>query len=225
MAAAAAVGGVVVWAALPQPPVADDSRHVAIGSDVTLDVSRNAAFDVLASSGDTTRQVILLSGSLRAKVGKQQEGSRFAVITPHVRVVVVGTRFSVEVLPERTLVDVTEGRVRVEPAQGESVEVASGEQLLSTDPRLARAAPSLASGGSPSTTCDASPEGPSRLECYRQMARGEGLAAENAVYLLGLAAEKSGDVDGALDRFGELARRFPSGALGPEAGLASCGYW
>ena len=227
--AAAAAVVLCVW--LLRPPPAPPAMHaLALDSDVQLLTSQEAALDVLTPSrqegaSGVTRQVVLLAGWLQAKVDKQAPGNRFAVLTPHLRVLVVGTRFTVEVGEEHTVVSVAMGRVRVESARGQAIELAAGQTARSDDPRLVGssvAPPPTPSVAPPAfSTCDALSGESERIACYSRFAQGSGLAAENALFLLGLSAEKQGDVDGALAHWNELARRFPDGALAPETELSS----
>jgi TolA-binding protein len=187
-------------------------------ADVQLVSSPSALYEELTAPtpGESPRQVVLWAGRLDAAVEKQPPGRQFAIITPHLRVVVVGTRFSVEVEGDWTRVTVQQGRVRVESVS-QRLELGPGESVRSDDPRFAAAAPPAEAR----STCEAVAEGPARLACYERLSRGEGLAAENALFLLGLAAERQRDPTAALERWKSLCDRFPDGVLVPEAQLAS----
>ncbi len=66
----------------------------------------------------------------RVEIQADHRAKALTFTTPHVKVEVVGTRFSLEVLPAATVVAVSEGRVKV--AVGEQVrEVAAGEAVRS----------------------------------------------------------------------------------------------
>lgn len=85
------------------------------GSTVTLDPgSRLRHLDNMRSGRGSLRRDVYLSGSGDFYVRHLGEVP-FSVITPHARIVVVGTRFRIEAAGGHTIVRVVEGRVTVEP--------------------------------------------------------------------------------------------------------------
>lgn len=156
-----------------------------------------------------TYRVRLEHGQLAAAVGPRGADEPLAVETPQLAVIVVGTRFSVEVSDDLTSVAVTEGRVRVERG-ARAVFLSAGEAIRSDDPRLADAAPAPCPGSLDD-----------RRACLRRRADGQGLPAENALLALGLLERGPGaDRERALALFREYQRRFPTGVLAPEVALA-----
>jgi TolA-binding protein/ferric-dicitrate binding protein FerR (iron transport regulator) len=121
----------------------------------------------VAAAGET--RLYLDAGSIQANIVHHTDGSRFVVVTPDVRVIDVGTQFTVRVVPGGgTRVDVSEGEVRVEGLAGTgsgtgatgAVEVRGGEHLESSDPRLATAplvAPKGPAGLAPTLVASAPP--------------------------------------------------------------------
>ncbi|MEZ4470881.1 MAG: FecR domain-containing protein [bacterium] len=166
----------------------------------------DAAFRVASEARDRT-VVELSAGTATFAVEPLPPGGIFAVETPHGRVEVVGTRFSVTVEDRCTRVDVAEGKVRVRreadaflvPA-GESRTICKGS--LSGEEALRAALGDLAAGRAEA--------GRQRLEGYLA-AEPRGLFAEDALFHLALLARREGDeaaTRAAVDRF--LAR-FPTG--------------
>lgn len=77
------------------------------------------------------RRVFLVQGSLRAAVAKQVPGRAMVVATPHSETAVLGTEFTVSVLPEATRLEVWEGRVRfTRLPERDSIEVGSGSAAV-----------------------------------------------------------------------------------------------
>jgi hypothetical protein len=161
-------------------------------------------------------RIRLERGRMLAHVAPRAPDEPFAIATPHLDVVVVGTRFSVTVEGAVTTVAVEHGRVRVERA-GHSVLLDAGQTLRSDDPRLAPA-PTLAPPSEPA--CSTSGDQSQRRECLARAARGDGLRAQNALLALGLLERQLGDHAAALGRFREHERRHPRSVLAPEVALA-----
>jgi hypothetical protein len=144
------------------------------------------------------------------------------VVTPHVSVVVIGTRFGVNVEDETTTVTVTEGHVRVE-AKGGLMVIGPGESIRSDDRRLQPGATSRATDAQAVApgSCAELATLEARRACLVQRANGSGLLAENALYALALLERDEGhDIAAALERLREYNARFPRGALAPEVALA-----
>jgi hypothetical protein len=168
---------------------------------------------------------------MRAQVDPQDPRRPFAVETPHFRIVVVGTRFDVLVECDASSVSVLEGRVRVE-RNGVEVLLGAGESIRSDDYRFGQALPpspqprpkveKARSSRLPSTrVCAREPELESRMHCLERLAAGGGMAAESALYMLGLLARDArAEPRTAIDYWLRHKRRFPAGALAPEAAFA-----
>jgi ferric-dicitrate binding protein FerR (iron transport regulator) len=80
----------------------------------------------LARADATERRVQLNSGTALFDVEPLHQGEAFVVVTPHARVRVHGTVFSVEVSRERTAVRVYQGVVSVNRASSESMSLRAG---------------------------------------------------------------------------------------------------
>ncbi len=212
------------------------------------------------------RRLRLGRGELRAFVQRQSPERPVVLQSPHLRIVVLGTRFDLNVDRVETSVELIEGTVRVESALGQ-VMLYSGERILSSDARLnpipsarrdfaesALPAPGLAAPSPDPRThphparagvgraarpsrqqlalapapaparvadCEQLADSDEREECLARLSQGEGFAAQNALYSLGIRqlAQGAGGEPRALGYFTELSRRFPSGVLAPEAYL------
>lgn len=97
------------------------------GTEVALADGARCAW---ALAGDAKR-IELQSGTLSASVASQPADAPFAVITPHARATVLGTRFTLAVEDARSRLAVDHGRVRVAPPGGAAVEVAAGHSWRS----------------------------------------------------------------------------------------------
>ena len=93
-----------------------------------------------ASNG---KRVTIEGGLLMASVARQTEGNPLIISTPQAEVMVVGTRFRLEVTANLTRLDVLEGKVRiVRYSDAARVDVAGGEFVIvnSRDPLSVRRA-------------------------------------------------------------------------------------
>ena len=98
------------------------------GSHFTLNGSAEAVFS--EASG---KQVTLKRGKVTAFVAKQLPGRPLQVRTPTANVEVLGTAFSLDVVPQRTSLSVAEGRVRLRRlVDGREVEVAAEQQVAAS---------------------------------------------------------------------------------------------
>ncbi len=144
-----------------------------------------------------------VTGLPRTEVGARAE----VLSTPHGSVTWRDARFLLDVTPERTLLVVQEGEVVWRGAAGERT-LHAGAELRA--PPLVQALP-------PSSDCPASPL-TSRIGCLESLARGEGLAAENALFELAwLELHERAAPDAALTRWESYLARFPEGTLESEA--------
>jgi hypothetical protein len=224
--------------------------RVDIAEVGVVEISPRASFDLREL--DTECQLHIAGGILRAQIHRQDLQHPVVVVTPHIRVVVVGTRFDVHVSPDSSEVQVLQGQVRVESVSG-SATVSAGESIRGDDPRLkpppaaplsssvwlraGPASPELsassraravrpeprAMGASPpeETDCRRVVSFDQQKSCYLRQARGDGLAAQNALYELGLLVrDVESSPEQALKYFGQYQERFPNGVLAPEVALA-----
>jgi hypothetical protein len=121
-----------------EPVIRHAERLVSLGNrgelvlDADADVQLPTPFDPTARRPLSIR---LDRGSVRASVAARAPEEPFSIVTPHVSVVVVGTRFTVSVEATRTTVSVEEGRVRVDQA-GHTVLLDAGQSIRSNDARF-----------------------------------------------------------------------------------------
>jgi len=210
-------------------------RQVDLGSVGKLSLSASASVRLPASApalGDPY-SVNLESGELCAAIAHRdtEKQGPFVVEASSLRVVVVGTRFCVSAgdTPESSWVSVEDGRVRVE-RDGRSATVSAGEVLQGGDPAL-RAPPSVpraavaptpgVSSSRKAGTCAATDPLPVRRRCLWRLAGGDDLAAQNALYMLGLLArDEERDGLAALSIWQTYRKRFSHGAMTAEIDLA-----
>lgn len=131
-------------------------RRLVVGDKLTLPFGVKSSSDASASLRlDTDTKVVLLSGAdlyivsqsqvrqfagsafYRASRDDIDEGaSPFTVKVPAGRIIDLGTEFRVAILDDGVVaVKVDSGKVRIEPDQGEAVEVLAGEAATLTDTR------------------------------------------------------------------------------------------
>ncbi len=214
------------------------------------------------------RRLRVDSGLLRAQVDPQSLARPLIVVTPHLRVIVLGTRFDLLVEAGWTRVELLQGRVRVESASG-TITLLPGQAIRSDDPALAapRDLEARATFDAPSDRTPLAPEqvlrprpsrparaaakvelgsvatasaGEASVEllagvrpkralgaraqdcveeatpeqanaCLGTLAVGQGLTAQNALYLLALRLrEDEARREEAIATFQELRQRFPT---------------
>lgn len=99
-----------------------DATRLEIGPDSTLGELSGGAL-----AGSSGKQVLFLDGSLSADVTKQADGQPLVLMTPHAKVVVQDTRFSLINSQAATRVDLEKGSAQLtRRSDGESVEMAPG---------------------------------------------------------------------------------------------------
>jgi ferric-dicitrate binding protein FerR (iron transport regulator) len=195
-------------------PSTTQSRLVHLGSRADLELRSDAQVTLPAGVDANQRgpyRVRLDRGRMLATAGHREADEPLTVETPQVVVVVVGTRFSVEVTDGLTLVAVQEGRVRVERGD-HTLLVSAGESIRSDDARL--------NDVRPVATCMELSGLDDRRGCLRRAADGHGLAGENALFALALLERDQGRQRASLAHLREYQRRFPTGALAPEVSVA-----
>jgi len=187
-----------------------------------------------------TNQVELRRGYLNCSVPHLQEGQRFSVQTPDVRVVVHGTVFSVRVDASRargseTCVEVTDGVVIVQHAGSETA-LNRGDSWgceaianVSADGKLAAnpsAASETASAAAPESASEAAAAEhgkelrPTLRNAPRVPQHGT-LGEESRLLQEALAAERTGQSPRAQSLLNQLLARYPNSPLVPEARRAS----
>ena len=211
-------------------PAGERPRSISLGGRGEITLERDTVARLAtpgAAAGVGPRIVELQRGRLLADVATRAADEPLSIITPHVVVLVVGTRFTVAVDSDATDVTVEHGRVRVE-RDGRSVFVGAGESLRSDDRRFTPpvAAPARTAAVRPSSrggkvrSCTAAASSSDRASCLRRVARGTDLAAENALVALALLERtQHADRAAALARLEEYERRFPGGTLTREVAL------
>jgi hypothetical protein len=236
-----------------EPVMRRPERLVSLGNRGELVLDADADLRLPTPFDPTARRPLSIRldrGSVRASVATRAPDEPFSIVTPHVSVVVVGTRFSVSVEAARTTVSVEEGRVRVDQA-GHTVLLDAGQSIRSNDARFqgereldpVEAPPAAPTSRAPTSRAPTSRtqtsrapksrapvaaraefcEGDSvtRRTCLLRASQGTGLTAENALFALALLErDELADRGAALARLDEYERRHPRGVLAPEVVLA-----
>ena len=115
-AAAAVILGVGLSQLLPRwqaETAGGEPMHLDLPTGDRIAATAGAEFRV-ERMNDEARQVSVAKGTVLFDVAKRGHGSRFEVETPHLRVRVLGTVFSVQTTADDTTVRVYEGRVEIE---------------------------------------------------------------------------------------------------------------
>lgn len=220
---AALVGAAVVWWSMP--------RFSSTSRSPTAEPVASAP---LPAAAPVPRE--LERGRMSGTTSSTGRG--LVVLTPQLRIVVAAsTRYEVASYEVSSVV-VHQGEAFVQRrGGGPRVALRSGEQLLSTDPRLGAvdvvASPMAVASSPPPpaaeqrverTAATVSPsagcsEAAVREPCLRREANGTGLAAQNALLALALLYRDRHEPDRALAVLEESLERFPRGALLPEVRL------
>jgi hypothetical protein len=210
-------------------------RVLQLGGRGELVLSQDALVELPADLERGAHSPVLIAlqrGTLSASVGPRAPDEPLSIVTPHVVVTVVGTRFSVRVEAGLSTVSVEHGRVRVEPAgvatglaqaAARALFVDGGESVRSDDLRFERPRPAQRKRALAEHVC-AAPTSRTDRACLSQLTQGRGLAAENALVALALLErDQRHDSDAALLRLREYERRFPRGRLSQEVALSMVG--
>lgn len=233
-----ATAGWMLRGTIDAPPTPQFAEQLLPGGDL-LKAAQGTQYSVDdVANGGKARTVRLTSGSLVAQLQPRTQDESFTVVTPHLTATVVATRFLVEVVDGRTFIVAYDGEARVRSQNGNTVVLHPNERLASDDARLSavtkppekfrlnnenlpevkfRLPRSMTAGAAPKTSCDAK-TGAGRDDCLSQAAKGQGLAAQTALYALALGREQAG-ADARAD-YEAYAARFPNGVFAPEVSLA-----
>jgi len=106
--------------------VGEESGAVVVYADATrLEIGPDSTLGELTGSGG--KQVLFLDGALSADVTRQADGQPLILMTPHAKVVVQDTRFSLVNSQEATRVDLEKGAAQLtRRSDGESVAMSPG---------------------------------------------------------------------------------------------------
>lgn len=180
--------------------VTDAGVDLGFAADSTADLSFTHA----------RQQIALNRGRVDLSVPKLKAGTSLSVATPDAVVTVHGTRFSVEVMPERTCVRVSEGVVSV--VRGEARELLTRGQSSGCTP-----APRLASAATSELVGDKPTAGDAAAARSKPKSVPGTLDQENRLFQSALRAEQSGDRAQALALANKLLTRYPSSVMAPDA--------
>ncbi len=189
----------------------------ALGAGVFVALTRPAVPEVVASPAAQWRQtagaVVLELGSLRVR---PRARASITVTTPQVQAVVGNAAALFEVTPGSTMLNVESGEVAWR-APGKNGRLGAGGRITVNG---AAAALAVAPRGPPLESCGGKSDSAEYTGCLETTSHGRGLAAEAALFELGMLAHDRGEVTEAVARFEAYAQRFPDGALAPEASIA-----
>jgi TolA-binding protein len=195
----------IVWMKRSAPPV-------EIVADAGADYLRVAA----SPEHPGEERVELRKGGLRVRVPARAVDRPFVLVTSHGRLVVSGSRFTIETSKVEDVVSVSEGSVRFEDDDRHR-EIGAGQSLHTSAFRIGPAI-SLRPTVPLAVVvpgCDVSPK--AATACYRAVADGAGASAQNALYALALRHQLDGERASSIAELTEYARRFPDGILAPDA--------
>ncbi|MBS2026685.1 MAG: tetratricopeptide repeat protein [Deltaproteobacteria bacterium] len=171
-------------------------------------------------------QFAVESDAVALRSGEVVAGPGARVRTPQLEITVQSAHCRIQVAGELTTIDVHDGELRVRRGQGPELVLSGAVRFRSDDPRLNQPP---ATGHQPPTPVDAMPSTQdtcanlsldARRACYTRLAMGSDLAAQNAVYMLGQLEREAHQLPSAIDYWSAYERRFPDGALWPEAAAA-----
>ena len=162
------------------------------------------------------------SDAVALRSGEVVAGPGARVHTPQLEITVQSAHCRIQVAGELTTIDIQDGELSVRRGQGPEVVLTGAVRFRSDDPRL------TTRNSAPTPTVDAPlPQDAcanlaldARKACYTRLAMGSDLAAQNAVYMLGQLERESHQLPSAIDYWNSYERRFPDGALWPEAAAA-----
>ena len=137
------------------------------------------------------------------------------VSTPDTQTLVQNAAAMFEVTERATTIAVESGEVSWR-GSGKSGQLKAGEEVRVNS--IAHAL-TLAQPGPRLESCRGAAEATGYEVCLGRAAEGSGLAAQTALFELGLLAHQRADVGDALRQFRTYAERFPTGSFAPEASI------
>jgi ferric-dicitrate binding protein FerR (iron transport regulator) len=190
------------------------------GSDVQVNAS--SAVQIAQINAGNYETLRLLGGSVKVHVPKLKTGEYFAVLTETSKVVVHGTRFTVDVgaqaVPGATCVTVDEGLVAVHTAE-QTHWVSAGNSFgcrpSETESQTPAATPAAIEQKQPQVALTTPPRsiGSNAVE-QPEIAT---LAEQNRLFQRALTHQRREQWDSARDAYEELLRRFPKAPVASEA--------
>lgn len=206
------------------PLAADDKVRTGVSGQALVTLASGATVEIGARTelrfepaGAREELIRLDLGRIDLKVPPLREGASLAVRTPHAKVVVHGTRFSVDVHRVAgspglvTTVEVMEGRVGVDNGGGPMILLAAGSRWSSVPESgdigrreaAAKSQRSRLSGAAPGSTAIQSSSST--------------LAEENRLFRAALEARRNGDPARAVELLDALLTRYRGSPLAGEA--------
>ena len=193
-----------------------------------VEASADAKYQLTPASSARPAWLQVAQGAVRVSA---PSSTRFDLEAPGLRGHVDARLFRVQVAGASCLLSLDDGTAELFALDGRVVYVPAGQSIHSADARLGKApiratpvptvAPNAPSAGDP---CQGAPALEVRRACYQQAARGNDLAAQNAVLELGMIEqEQAHDGAAALSAWRSYQKRFPGGPLAPEASVAILG--
>ncbi len=227
--------------AIDEPePGQDENGQVSISGVGLLDLDGVEGFSFVELEKE--RRLTLDRGTLRAQIAPQDSERPVTIVTPELRVVVLGTRLDVHARTGTTHVDLLEGTIRLERG-ARSATLLAGEWFDSYDVRLApleeeipvlraveRLAPTLkawrprpgkppVSASAKFRACEQLDTPRLRIDCLTPISLGTNITAQSALYSIALQHKQIGERSDALDATSSFDARFPSSFLAPEVSL------
>jgi TolA-binding protein len=201
---------------------ATNGATLTLPTGSNVQVNESSAVQIAQINAGSYETLRLLGGSVKVHVPKLKTGEYFAVLTDTSKVVVHGTRFTVDVgqraTPGTTCVMVDEGLVAVHTAEqvhwvgvGENWGCKTSEAKLDDAPT----APAVAEAEQPEAPAGATQRnvGSTSSE-QREIAS---LAEQNRLFQRALTHQRREEWAGAREAYEELLKRYPGAPLAAEA--------
>ena len=208
---------VLVASARPRPDwrlVPAFVASVALGAALVL-VLRPEGFGGLRVVAAEGARWELRGGEVVVAAGKVTVSSAAVqVVTPHLRVGLLNGQVAMEVISDRTLLEVDEGEVVLRSG----ARLRQGATLRwPPEPEISER---LIAQAAPDTICEGA--GTDQLaQCLELESAGDGLQAQAALYELGAFRARNNQPALALEAWDRSLTRFPDGVLHPEVRLAA----
>ncbi len=221
------LGAVAVCGLLLAAIAVHHARSESLSSHVTIAAGTQVHVLPAAGPGDDDH-LSVMQGLVSVSGADSKRGLQLQ--TPHLSAAVRAVSFFVEVAGERTTLFVTQGEAWVGKVR---LHLLGGQSIRSDDPRLVPAPPTPSPGApspraSPGATrpdlpdrCSRFPTSEARFDCYLEVSMGSDQMAQNALFELGvIESEERHDGPSAIVTWGAYLKRFPRGALAPEASFS-----